>query len=478
MNTPGAEELLEQSKSLVQETPAVSNQSTTARYAFSKNQDDSEPHVERLAGVSQMDLRDYVLMGLIAALGILAAVALIADWSRFILAVCALAAAGIAMSLAIGQFRIRPDHVRAQESDRITRTANEALPFMMEGLDTDNAQEVCEIVLAASPSAVAVAITDDQQVLGFAGKGADHHTPGRPIVTKATRAAIERNETIILTSKVAIGCRDPRCPLRAAIVVPLGVGSRAIGTLKYYYNRESDLTETELVSAEGLARLLSTQLVIAELENQENLATELELKALQAQINPHFLFNTINTIGSFIRTDADKARHLLRHFAGFYRRTLEHGDQPITLGLELEFLKQYFELEKARFGDQVNLSLDIDPDALDLPMPPFMLQPLAENSIEHGMRDDGSALQVSVVVKAAGDANTFHAAISDNGVGISATALPTIMEKGSGTGLGVALKNVSDRLRGFYGLETGLVIESEKGTGTVVSFLMNDPAKN
>ena len=484
MNTPGAEELLEQSRAMQQEQPSSglssstgSDQSTTTRYAFSKNQDDSEPHIERLKGVSQMDIRDYVVIGSIALLGIVAAVALVAGWSRFILALCAFAASGVALSLAIGQFRWRPDHLRAQESDRITRTANEALPFMVEGLTLENAQAVCEVVLLASPSAVAVAITDDQQVLGFAGRGADHHTPGRPIVTKATRAAIARNETIILTSKVAIGCRDPRCPLRAAIVVPLEVGSRAIGTLKYYYIREGELTETELVSAEGLARLLSTQLVIAELENQANLATELELKALQAQINPLFLFNTINTIGSFIRTDTEKARHLLHHFAAFYRRTLEHGDQPITLGLELDFLKQYFELEKARFGDQVNLSLDIDSRALDLPMPAFMVQPLVENSIEHGMRDDGSALNVRVSVEPVQDSDTFLASVTDDGVGIDASVLPHIMEKGSSAGLGVALKNVSDRLRGFYGLDSGLDIESTQGVGTEVSFLMRDPSK-
>jgi len=472
--TPDVDTLLEQSKL---RSSGQDEQLTTSKYILGKSHNSMKFQSERLKAVSRMDAFDIFVIILILALGSLTVWSLIMGWPQWTLAACAFLLTFIAFMLALSHVKRRPDHLRALESDRITRTANEALPFMGEGLTPENAQTVCDIVLSSSPSAVAVAITNDQQVLGFAGRGADHHTPGRPIVTKATRNALERNETVILTSKVAIGCRDPRCPLRAAIVVPLEVGSRAIGTLKYYYIREGALTETELVSAEGLARLLSTQLIIHELENQAALATELELKALQAQINPHFLFNTINTISSYIRTDAEKARYLLRQFAGFYRRTLEHGDRPITLGLELEFLKQYFELEKARFGEQVNLSLDIDTQALDLPMPSFMLQPLVENCIEHGMRDDGSPLKVQVSVECVQDTDAWLVTVADNGIGISEDELTTVFERGSSKGLGVALGNVSDRLRGFYGLDSGITIDSGKNVGTEVSFLIRDPKK-
>jgi len=453
---------------------------TTTRYAFSDNQEDSEPRPERLKSVRRMDNIDVLSILGIVLLGIFALLGVTLEWQREFLVFCLIALAGLAIGYAISNAKRRPDHLRAVESDRITRTANEALSYMGEGLTPENAQAVCELILAASPSAVAVAMTDDKQVLGFAGRGADHHTPGRPIATKATRVAIQSSETVVLNSKVAIGCTDPRCPLRAAIVVPLVIGSQAIGTLKYYYMREGALNETELVSAEGLARLLSTQLIIHELENQAALATELELKALQAQINPHFLFNTINTISAYIRTDAEKARHLLRQFAGFYRRTLEHGDRPITLGLELEFLKQYFELEKARFGEQVNLLVEIDPAAMDLPMPSFMLQPLVENSIEHGMKDDGSILNVQVSVEPFEDEETWLVTVSDDGVGMTEEEKPDdfiAYEKPKAGGLGIALTNVSDRLRGFYGFETGLMIDSDLGVGTEVSFFIRDPAK-
>jgi len=442
---------------------------------FIHDQDDSEQHLERLRGVLRMDSYDVILIASIILLSITAMLTLVAGWSQWILSFCTFTLAAIAFMLSLRHVKRRPDHMRALESERITLTANEALPYMGEGLTPENAQVVCEIVLAASDSAVAVAITDSEQVLGFSGRGEDHHTPGRPIVTKATRTALKQNETVILTSKVAIGCSDPRCPLRAAIVVPLEVGSRAIGTLKFYYSREAALTETELVSAEGLARLLSTQLVIRELEHQEALATELELKALQAQINPHFLFNTINTIGSFIRTDAEKARQLLRNFAAFYRRTLEQGDGPITLGLELEFLKQYFELEKARFGDQVDLTLEIEDEAFDLPMPAFMLQPLVENCIEHGMRDDGSPLCIKVIAEAVPDTDTWVVTVADDGIGMKPERLAKVFEKNTSKGMGVALKNVCDRLTGFYGKDCELIIESAWKVGTEISFLIRDP---
>jgi len=435
---------------------------------------ESNPYNSRLEGVSRMDVLDVMAFVAILIPSGLALIALLADWPLWVLAICVFLLTIIASVLAYSHTVRRPDHLRARESDRISRTANEALSYMGEGLTTENAQSVCEIILAASPSTVAVAMTDDQQVLGFAGRGADHHTPGRPIVTRATRTALDRKETVVLTSKTAIGCSDPRCPLRAAIVVPLKVGPRAIGTLKYYYLREVQLTETELAAAEGLARLLSTQLVIHELEHQAALATELELKALQAQINPHFLFNTINTISAYIRTDAETARHLLRQFAAFYRRTLEHGDHPITLGLEIQFLKQYFELEKARFGDQVNLILDIEEDALSLPMPSFMLQPLVENAIGHGMHDDGRPLEVEVsVAEHAQNPQAWLIAVTDNGVGMDADLSSKVLEEAHSTGLGVALRNVTDRLRGFYGPESELSIESELGQGTTVSFQVN-----
>ena len=250
----------------------------------------------------------------------------------------------------------RPDHVRALQSDSILNIASESLPFLRRGLHQQTAGEVCRIVLLRTTEAAAVAITDMDRVLGFAGVGEDHHLVGGPIITRATHEALVLDEPQVLQTKEDIGCPDAACRLRSAIVVPLEKRGEPVGTLKFYYTSDRYLNENQLAMAEGLARLLSTQLEASELERQTELATQMELKALQAQINPHFLFNTINTIAAFIRTDPAEARRLLRQFGTFYRRTLEEADDLVTLDRELEFVDTYVELEKARFGDRLESS--------------------------------------------------------------------------------------------------------------------------
>ncbi len=241
----------------------------------------------------------------------------------------------------------------------------------------------------------AVAITDTEKILGFAGVGESHHYVGGPILTRATREAIELNEHRILETKEEIGCPTEGCLLRAAIVVPLVKGDRPVGSLKFYYTTPRLLNETQVTMAEGLAKLLSTQLALSELERQTELATRMELKALQAQINPHFLFNTINTIAMMIRTDPDRARQLLREFAFFYRRTLESSDELITLRQELEYTRRYLVFEEARFGDRIDYHEDVAEDALDIEVPGFIIQPVVENSVKHGMTDGAGASRPS-----------------------------------------------------------------------------------
>ncbi len=364
----------------------------------------------------------------------------------------------------------RPDHVRALQSDRMLNIATASLPYLRLGLDEETAGEVCRIVLSETEAA-SVAITDENRVLGFAGVGEDHHLVGGPIITRATHEALEENAPQILHSKEDIGCPDAACKLRSAIVVPLVMRNRPAGTLKFYYTSDRYLNETQLAMAEGLARLLSTQLELSELDRQTELATEMELKALQAQINPHFLFNTINTIAAFIRTDPTEARRLLREFGTFYRRTLEQASDLVTLERELEFTATYVELEKARFGDRLDMREEIDPRLCTMPIPSFMIQPLVENAVGHGMRADGSTLHVVISARLEGDSAILT--VADDGAGIPTERLPHVLEPGYGKGLGIAMRNVHDRLRGYYGPECELSIDSTEGVGTSVNLVIS-----
>lgn len=408
---------------------------------------------------------DVVLMFTTFIIGIVAAGALVIEVPRFVFTTVVVGLVLVATGSVVARFVTRPDHLKALQSHQILEIADRSLVYLRRGLDDETAQAVCRLALEETEAA-AVAITDTEQVLGFAGIGEDHHEVGGPILTRATREAIETNEHRILSTRDEIGCPRAGCLLRAAIVVPLQIRNEPVGTLKFYYTTPRLLNETQVTMVEGLARLLSTQLELSELERQTALACRMELKALQAQINPHFLFNTINTIASLIRTDPPRARDLLREFARFYRRTLEENEELVPLERELEYARSYLVFEHARFGDRVQVTEEIDADAMQVLVPAFIVQPLVENCVQHGMRaDDPLHISVSAHV----ENGTLVLAVADDGVGIPPSVLPRILEAGYGKGLGIALKNVDDRLRGRFSTGSGLTVASEEGVGTTVT---------
>ncbi|MBW6467567.1 MAG: histidine kinase [Coriobacteriia bacterium] len=410
-------------------------------------------------------LFDSLLMFAVTVLAVVAAWVLIsASPPRWVLLTSLGGLTLIAMGSVLARWISRPDHLKAMHSDRVLQIANESLSYLRTGLNPQTAGAVCRLALEKTEAA-AVAITDTDAILGFAGLGEDHHAVEGPILTRATREAIEMNEHRILDSKADIGCPERTCLLRAAIVVPLEIRGQAVGTLKFYYTTPRLLNETQITMAEGLARLLSTQLELSELDRQTELACRMELKALQAQIHPHFLFNTINTIAMLIRTDPDHARTLLREFAWFYRRTLEASDELIPLATEMEYVRTYLHFEVARFGDRIEVTEEVDPSTLEVLVPAFAVQPVVENAVQHGMRAEGV---LHIDIRAHDRGGRIEVEIGDDGVGIRPEDLPRVLEPGFGKGLGIALKNVDDRLQGFYGPGSGLSVSSEPGDGTCV----------
>jgi two-component system, LytTR family, sensor histidine kinase LytS len=418
---------------------------------------------------------DVVAVTVALAAGLFAAVGPLFRAPEWSIAVAALLLALIAVVSLVDRMRTRPDHLRAMQSHQILEIANESLAYLRQGLNSDTAGAVCRIALAETEAA-AVAVTDRDTVLGFAGLGEDHHSVGGPIITRATWEALEANERRILASREEIGCPREDCSLEAAIVVPLEVRDQPVGTLKFYYTTPKLLNETQITLVEGLAKLLSTQLELSELERQTELACRMELKALQSQINPHFLFNTINTIAALIRTDPPRARELLREFAAFYRRTLENSEELITLSRELEYTRRYLVFERARFGeDRITVQELIAPGMTRVLVPAFILQPLVENAVQHGIRPDAP---LNIRIEGRTGVDCIAIVVSDDGRGITAEDLPRVLDPGFGRGLGIALKNVDDRLKGHFGPDSGLAVESEPGEGTRVTITIAALAAN
>ena len=363
------------------------------------------------------------------------------------------------------------DYVTARQSNHTLDLASQTLPFMSQGLDLESAQAVCDLLLP-NTAANSVAITDREKVLGFSGTDKQLHLPGTPIQYDSTFATIEDGETRVVTDLLVDGHGQGGNALNSGIIAALVVDSNIVGTLKFYYRSANRPNETQRAMCEGFAQLLSTQLSLSYMQQKTELAAKMELRALQAQINPHFLFNTINTIAATTRTDPAEARTMLREFAVYYRRLLENSEDLIPLAAEVEQTERYLMFQKARFGqDAILMDVDVEPGLEKLRVPSFILQPLVENCVSHGRREEG-ALHIKVRIYHASDSAIVS--VSDDGVGIAPERLDTLLDGHSDTGMGIALKNVNARLKAYFGSISGLYIDSELGSGTTVYLSLYD----
>ncbi len=278
------------------------------------------------------------------------------------------------------------ERVAADSSARALRVAERTLGVLARGLDASGAPRVARIILEET-GAGAVAITDSGTILAFEGLGGDHHRAGGPIVSPFTRRAVERNEVVFADGEhERFECPiSGTCPLGAVLVAPLQVDGVVVGTVQLYEPRDRRFRSVNRRLGEGLAALLSTQLLAVRYEEAKGLLTAQELKLVQAQVNPHFLFNSLATIAAVTRTNAPRARELLLHLAAFFRKNLKRPTELATLEEELEHVVAYLEIEKARFDDRLTVETDVDPALLGLRLPAFTLQPLVENAFKHGL---------------------------------------------------------------------------------------------
>jgi two-component system sensor histidine kinase LytS len=411
----------------------------------------------------QLSLVEVILLGVVVLLALIAIASGLMNGYWAVLFICIVGI--IALVFIMVRFSIDPDRLRARQTERMLRLAASTLTYMRTGLNFDSAEAVCGLLLPAT-SANAVAITDRERILGYAGTEKDRHKTGSPIQTEATKASLRHAEMQVITSKEGIGFPSGNASFRAAIIVPIILREEVAGALKFYYRSARKIDETEQAVAFGLATLLAMQLDLSELEYQRELAAKMELKALQAQIKPHFLFNTINTIASLIRTDPSRARILLREFATFYRRTLEGSFDSITLEQEYLQTLRYLGFEIARFGaDRISLRSDIEEGLGEIQVPAFIIQPLVENAVGHGMRENAP---LHIELRAHVVEGDVLIDICDDGRGMSQDTITHMFEPNS-PHAGIALKNVDDRLRGFFGRQAHLAVQSKPDIGTTIS---------
>jgi two-component system, LytTR family, sensor kinase len=303
----------------------------------------------------------------------------------------------------------------------------------------------------------ALAITDTAGVLAWDGAAEEL----KPLLMGLAADVLTGGGTTVLQAR-ELGA-EPASGALAAVIAPVRAGSRVVGAVAAF----APSAGAGLVRATGeVADWVAVQVELAELDASRTLLMEAEVRALRAQISPHFIYNSLNAIASFINTDPQRARELVVEFADFTRYSFRrHGDFT-TLAEELRCIDRYLLLERARFGDRLAVSLQIGPEVLSTVIPFLSLQPLVENAVRHGLEAKEGSGHISIT---ANDSGAFaEVTIEDDGVGMDPAELRSMLA-GHRDGDHVGLRNVDARLRQVYGDHHGLVIETAPGEGTLIT---------
>ncbi|WP_264910035.1 sensor histidine kinase [Vibrio sp. STUT-A16] len=347
-------------------------------------------------------------------------------------------------------------------SRRALTIADRSVGILSNGFNTENAERIARIIYEETKVG-AVAITDQEKILAFVGIGDDHHKPNTPISSQSTLDSMEKNDIIYLDgAERPYQCSIAKdCKLGSALIIPLRAGKEVIGTIKLYEPKRKLFSTANMSMAEGIAQLLSSQILYGDYQQQQALLAQAEIKLLHAQVNPHFLFNALNTISAITRRDPDKARELIQNLSHFFRSNLKQNINTVTLKEELAHVNSYLSIEKARFTDRLEVEIDIQPELLDIKLPSFTLQPLVENAIKHGISNMLEGGKVHIYSEAHPQGHLIT--VEDN-----AGSFEPPKENHSGLGLEI----VDKRLTNQFGRDASLKIACEPHQFTKMSFII------
>ncbi len=370
----------------------------------------------------------------------------------------ALAVLALLIALGVAVYavvRLRARRAIATEGQRaayeVLRTAGLAAEPLRAGLSATSAGKAVRH-LRTLTGAAGLAVVGTDRILAFDGDGAHHR---EQLIAPAVRAT---RPTLLVARDLACDIVD--CPIRGAVLVPVPGG--ALAALSAGGPPAPGLVQ----ATRETARWVAAQLDLAELDSSRARLARAEVRALRAQISPHFIYNALTAIASFVRTDPERARELILEFAEFTRYSFRAHGEFTTLAEELRSIDRYLTLERARFGERLQVRLQVAPEVLPVGLPFLCLQPLVENAVRHGLSPKPGVGTVSIVAQDAGA--ECQITVEDDGVGMDPASLtPSADEPADGRHVGLA--NVDDRLRSVFGDTFGLVVETAPGAGTKVS---------
>jgi two-component system, LytTR family, sensor kinase len=346
--------------------------------------------------------------------------------------------------------------IAAKQAKLALDIANKTLPYFR-SINSESLKIICTII-KNEIKADAVAITDTRNILAYVGFGEEKYTIGHEIINDLTKETI-RSGKITIRNQIA----DQNTPqIQNLLIMPLEERGEVTGTLKIYYRKGYKLTYPLQTMAIGLSQIISTLMEVSRIEQIKEAANKAEMRALQTKINPHFLFNALNAIASTTRRDPEKARELIINLSGYMRFNLEINDELIDIHYALKQVRDYVEIEKARFGSRLQVEYDID--EVMMRVPSLLIQPLVENAINHGILKTKEPGIVTISVKDLGD--KVRISVKDTGVGIEEKVINHLYH-GDVPAKQIGLYNVHQRVKLIYG--EGLIIH-RLSPGTEVYF--------
>jgi len=346
--------------------------------------------------------------------------------------------------------------IGAVQSQKVLDIAGRTISYLRNGLDRNTAGHVAEIICEIGDVEAAF-VADSKKLLAYNGDVINEEILNRNLSEYYKEPVFGTMSFMNGKKKLIFYC------------VPIyGIDSNFEGVIGHQLKSEKVMREGYFANyAKELSELLSIQMEIHKLNMLAHEAYVAEYRALRAQIEPHFLFNALNTIASFCRTNPVRARELIIDLSNYFRQTLNRRDDFVTIKSEINFLNSYLSIEKARFGNRLVINIDIPDQLENAKMPAFVLQPLVENSIKHGILPRAEGGTVTISAEALGD--TIGFSVEDDGVGMNRDKVEQITTFWPGIGM----DNVNERLKIIYPEYNGLQISSQRGEGTKVSFKIN-----
>src|SRR5437588_3005779 len=294
--------------------------------------------------------------------------------------------------------------------------ATATLPFLRRGLSPRTAESAAPH-LRALTGAAAIALADTRAVLAIDGEGREQVRPGD--LLSRLLAATRDNRLHIVPWLIS---SDPSCPLRSAVLAPLMVQGKRAGTLIAFYRSVGRPSHHELRVVQEAASLVSAQVELSVVAAPEERLAQAELRALRAQISPHFIYNALAAVAGDIHVRPEEARELLIDFAEFTRYLFRDGRSYVTLGEEIEHVERYLRLEQARFRDKLHVMIDVPEITRSAVVPAMSVQPLVENAVRHGVERRAGTGRVAISARTVG--GDVELRVADDGCGIEPERLP------------------------------------------------------